>query len=195
MQGIPPNSLVFLFSHPFLNKLISFDFTPTEQEEAIDYFISFLKMISLSLSERPHLLQFFFNDRFKDFPLFGAAIRLYNYQESMVRTAVRTITLNIFNLLTPEMCKVILSLPNAVYFPNLACQLRDRWIACDQMIVNHDIDINDLRDECDDIQELLMYFQDVFQLKIPPLTKALTNSLIYYAYFPMILHSINPVST
>ena len=53
-------------------------------------------MISLTLVERPHLLQFFYNDRFKNFPLYGAAIKLYNYKESMVRTAVSAITLNLY---------------------------------------------------------------------------------------------------
>lgn len=58
------NLSVYLFSHPFLNKLISFDFTPNEQSEVIDYFISFLKMIVLTLADKPDLLQFFYNERF-----------------------------------------------------------------------------------------------------------------------------------
>jgi len=78
-------------------------------------------MIALSLTEKPYLVQFFFNEKFKHFPLFGTTIKFYNYQESMVRTAVRTITLNIFKLMTPDMKEIILNLPHVTYFPNLAC--------------------------------------------------------------------------
>ena len=111
----------YLFSHPVFNKLIDFDFTPNELEEVVANFISFLKMISLTLTERPELLQFFFNDRFKHFPLYSAAIKLYNYNDGMVRIAVRTITLSVYNLMPPDLCEIVLSLPHCTYFPHLAC--------------------------------------------------------------------------
>lgn len=143
-----------------MNRLIAFEFNPSEQLEIVDYQISFLKMISLSLAERPHLLQFFYNERFKDFPLYGAAIKLYNYPEPMVRTAVRTITLNVYNLTSkdPELCNVLLGLPHAVYFPNLSCQLKSRWKKVDELLAKEKVDIDDMRDEIDDISELMMYF-------------------------------------
>jgi len=51
-----------------------------------------------------------------------------------------------------------------------------------------------LKDDIDDIGELLMFFQDIFELKSPALTKALSNSLIYLAYYPAIFSSIDPGS-
>ena len=98
---------VYIFSHSFLNKLISFDFTPNEiqkgHSEILDYFISFLKMITLKLVDNPQLVIFFLNDKnANSFPLYATAIKLYNNKESMIRTAVRTITLSLYS------CKIFL---------------------------------------------------------------------------------------
>jgi len=53
-------------------------------------------MLSLKLDKSS--IQFFYNAKFKDFPLYGVAISLYNHKEPMVRTAARTITLSIYNI-------------------------------------------------------------------------------------------------
>lgn len=177
----------YLFSHSFLNKLISYNFDLTGNNELIDYFISFLKMLSLRLDRSS--IQFFFNPRFKDFPLYGVATSLYNHSEPMVRTAARTITLSIYNIWTKEMLESLLSLPHATYFPNLACQLRKLWKRIDTSLLQ-ELNFDDLRDEIEDINDLLMYFQDIFNAKIPKLTKALANSLLYYAYLPCIIGSL-----
>lgn len=86
----------YLFSHVFLNKLISFNFDLSLNDELVDYFVNFLKMLSLRLDKTS--MQFFYNRRFKDFPLYGVATNLYNHREPMVRTAARTITLSVYNL-------------------------------------------------------------------------------------------------
>ena len=63
------------------------------------------------------------------------------------------------------------------------------WKRIDNSLTQ-DVDFDDLRDELEDINDLLMYFQDIFDQKIPQLTKALSNSLLYYAYFPCLIGSI-----
>jgi hypothetical protein len=55
--------------------------------------------------------------------------------------------------------------------------------------------VESLKDEIDDIGELLMFFQDIFELRIPPLSKALVNSLMCYSYFPSIHGSLVPGTT
>jgi protein CLEC16A len=87
--------LVYIFAHAFMNELISFDFDFGTDDELVDYFVSFLKSLTLKLNEET--VNFFFNDKFKTFPLYHQAVRFYNHRESMVRTSVRTITLTIYN--------------------------------------------------------------------------------------------------
>lgn len=110
--------LFYILSHPFLNKLISYNFDLSTNHEIVDYFISFLKMLALKINKDS--IQFFFNKRFRHFPLYGAAISLYNHSEQMVRTAARTIALTVFSLKDPEIMNTVLSLPHALFFPHLA---------------------------------------------------------------------------
>ena len=53
-----------------------------------------------------------------------------------------------------------------------------------------DQDFEDLRDEIEDINDILMYFEDIFKSGIPKLTRALANSLLYYSYFPCLIGSL-----
>lgn len=80
------------------------------------YYISFLKTLSLKLNR--HSIHFFFNEvsslyfitnesikkplfislkRASEFPLYVEAIKFFDHPEAMVRIAVRTLTLNVFN--------------------------------------------------------------------------------------------------
>jgi hypothetical protein len=181
----------FLFSHPFLNNLVSYNFDLTGENELIDYFISFLKMLSLKLNSST--IQFFYNKRFKEFPLYGVAAHLYNHPEPMVRTAARAITLNIYNIWCEEMTECILSLPHATYFPNMASQLRKLWKRIDESLLK-ELNFDDLRDEIEDINDALMYFEDIFKANNEKITRALANSLIYYAYFPCLIGSVGWVA-
>ena len=75
------------------------------------YYVSFLKILSLKLNK--NTIHFFFNEviqpqpssltthvslfqHLSNFPLYTSAIRFYNHKESMVRIAVRTLTLNVY---------------------------------------------------------------------------------------------------
>ncbi len=43
-----------------------------------------------------YVFQFFFNEAANDFPLYTEGLQFFNHPESMVRIAVRTLTLNVF---------------------------------------------------------------------------------------------------
>jgi hypothetical protein len=65
-------------------------------EELLAYYVSFLKTVSMKLNERT--VQFFFHTHREtpSFPLYCEAIKLFRHPESMVRAAIRTLTLNVF---------------------------------------------------------------------------------------------------
>jgi hypothetical protein len=75
----------------------------------------------------------------------------------------------------------------------MACELRDRWMKIDQNIIT-DLDVEDLKDDLEDVSDMLMYIQDIFNLNISDLTIALSNSLLYYAYLPSIIGSLGCIS-
>lgn len=63
----------------------------------------------------------------------------------------------------------------------------------DQNLIN-DLDIDDLQDDIEDVNDMLMYIQDIFNIGVDDLTIALSNSLLYYAYFPSIIGSLGCIS-
>ena len=46
-----------------------------------------------------HTIHFFYNEHTHDFPLYTEAIKFFNHGESMVRIAVRTLSLNVYKVL------------------------------------------------------------------------------------------------
>ncbi|KAJ0041668.1 hypothetical protein NL108_008801 [Boleophthalmus pectinirostris] len=88
-------SLYYLLSNNHVNSIIvhKFDFS---DEEIMAYYISFLKTLSLKLNN--HTVHFFYNEHTNDFALYTEAIKFFNHPESMVRIAVRTITLNVYKV-------------------------------------------------------------------------------------------------
>eukprot|EP00731_Ephydatia_muelleri_P029429 Em0020g1073a len=86
-------SIYYLLSNNHVNSLIvlKLDFS---DEEVLAYYISFLKTLSFKLNK--HTIHFFYNEHLRDFPLYNEAVKFFSHSESMVRIAVRTLTLNVF---------------------------------------------------------------------------------------------------
>ena len=74
------------------------------------------KSVSISV----HL---FYNDQIKDFPLLTEALKFFNHSESMVRTAVRTITLSCFRVKDAAAMSYICDRVANIYFANLTHDL------------------------------------------------------------------------
>ena len=88
-------SIYYLLSNNHVNSIIvhKFDFS---DEEVMAYYISFLKTLSFRLNK--HTIHFFYNEHNNDFPLYTEAIKFFNHGESMVRIAVRTLSLNVYKV-------------------------------------------------------------------------------------------------
>lgn len=99
----------YLLSNNHVNSIIvhKFDFS---DEDVMGYYILFLKTLSLKLN--PHTIHFFYNEHTNDFPLYTEAIKFFNHPESMVRIAVRTISLNVYKVENISMLQFI----------------RDKWV-------------------------------------------------------------------
>ena len=97
-------AIYFLFSNNHVNQIIAQDFN-FKDDEVLGYYISFLKTISLKLNAGT--VQFFFlkrrlaegSDEMRvEFPFYSRIIQFFRHEESMVRAAVRTCTLNIYSV-------------------------------------------------------------------------------------------------
>ncbi|CAJ0754548.1 18231_t:CDS:10 [Entrophospora sp. SA101] len=112
----------FLLSNNYVNSIVwhKFDFS---NEEILAYYIYLLRTLSFKLDT--NTLYFFFNEQSSDFPLYSEAIKFFNSDESMIRVAVRTITLNIFAVNDSQMHDLILDPKASPYFSNLVNFISD----------------------------------------------------------------------
>ncbi len=190
--------LYYIFAHPFLNELIQYQHDwkhPHHGEETLAPFVSFLKAMTLQLNDET--INFFFNDKFRTFPLFHEAVKFYNHSNHMIRTAIRTVTLKIFSIQNPQMQQLFSGLPYCSYFAHLACFLKEHWKRMDEHLMSMMADEKTVAKHCEgvvfeteDANEMLFYFEDLLSQSSEEICTMLTNALLKYAYLPTVVKSL-----
>ncbi|CAF3603438.1 unnamed protein product [Rotaria socialis] len=182
-------SLYYLLSNNHVNRIIlhKFDFS---DEEITAYYISFLKTLSLKLNK--HSINFFYNERNNDFPLYVEAIKFFNHPETMVRIAVRTLTLNVYKVSDPGMHRFILDCTATEYFSNFVWFIRNHVLDFDGLIRNNR-DINhrgQLTSSLEEYLDHIHYLQDIFLLNVDSLNNVLKDQLMNRLLIPVYIFSL-----
>ena len=182
-------SIYYLLSNNHVNSIIvhRFDFS---EEEVMAYYISFLKTLSFRLNK--HTIHFFYNDHTNDFPLYTEAIKFFNHSESMVRIAVRTITLNVFRVDEDSMHQFIIDKTAVPYFSNLVWFIGNHILDIDACVRN-DADhqnLNKLKNLVAEHLDHLHYLNDILCLNIDNLNKVLTEHLMKKLFIPLYVYSL-----
>lgn len=183
-------SLYYLLSNNHVNSIIvhKFDFS---DEEVMAYYISFLKTLSLKLNA--HTVHFFYNEHTNDFPLYTEAIKFFNHPESMVRIAVRTLTLNVYRVDDKSMLQFIRDKTAAPYFSNLVWFIGKHVLELDACVRN-DADHqsqNRLADLVAEHLDHLHYLNDILCLEICDLNQVLTDHLLNKLLIPLYIYSLS----
>lgn len=184
-------SLYYLLSNNLVNSIIvhKFDFS---DEDVMGYYILFLKTLSLKLNT--HTIHFFYNEHTNDFPLYTEAIKFFNHPESMVRIAVRTITLNVYKVQNPNMLQFIRDKTAAPYFSNLVWFIGKHILELDACVRN-DIDHQSQHRLANLVAEHLdhlHYLNDILCLDIADLNAVLTEHLLHKLFVPLYIFSLTP---
>ncbi|XP_055542845.1 protein CLEC16A homolog [Wyeomyia smithii] len=184
-------SLYYLLSNNLVNSIIvhKFDFS---DEDVMGYYILFLKTLSLKLNT--HTIHFFYNEHTNDFPLYTEAIKFFNHPESMVRIAVRTITLNVYKVQNSNMLQFIRDKTAAPYFSNLVWFIGKHILELDAC-VRHDIDHQSQHRLANLVAEHLdhlHYLNDILCLDIADLNAVLTEHLLHKLFVPLYIFSLTP---
>ncbi|UJR15268.1 hypothetical protein I4U23_002222 [Adineta vaga] len=182
-------SLYYLLSNNHVDSIIlhKFDFS---DEEITAYYISFLKTLSLKLNK--HSIHFFYNERNSDFPLYVEAIKFFNHPETMVRIAVRTLTLNVYKVPDPAMHRFILDCTATEYFSNLVWFVRNHVLDFDHLVRNNR-EINNRGQLTSSLEEYLdhiHYIQDIFLLNVHSLNNVLKEQLMNRLLIPVYVFSL-----
>ncbi|KAK2557120.1 Protein CLEC16A [Acropora cervicornis] len=163
-------SLYYLLSNNNVNSIIihKFDFS---DEEVLAYYISFLKTLSLKLNR--HTVHFFFN-------------------ESMVRIAVRTLTLNVYRVGDKNMLNFIRDKTADPYFWNLVWFIGNHAIELDNCVhkESHHLKCDRLKDLVAEHLDHLHYLHDILSLDIQDVNDVLTGHLINRLLIPLYIYSL-----
>lgn len=182
-------SLYFLLSNNHVNSIIvhKFDFS---NEEVLAYYISFLKTLSLKLNLQT--INFFFNERKGDFPLYTEAIKFFHHPESMVRIAVRTLTLNVYKVGHEKMLEFICDKTATPYFSNLIWLIGKDAIELDDCVLQETdhFKYDKLKANVADHLDHLHYLNDILLLEIDVLNMILTDHMVNRLLIPLYIYSL-----
>uniref|UniRef100_A0A674MXV6 C-type lectin domain containing 16A n=1 Tax=Takifugu rubripes TaxID=31033 RepID=A0A674MXV6_TAKRU len=184
-------SLYYLLSNNHVNSIIvhKFDFS---DEEIMAYYISFLKTLSLKLNN--HTVHFFYNEHTNDFALYTEAIKFFNHPESMVRIAVRTITLNVYKVPVDNqhMLHYIRDKTAVPYFSNLVWFIGSHVIELDKCVQTDEEHKNrgKLSDLVAEHLDHLHYLNDILIINCEFLNDVLTDHLLNRLFLPLYVYSL-----
>ncbi|XP_055963386.1 protein CLEC16A [Sorex fumeus] len=182
-------SLYYLLSNNYVNSIIvhKFDFS---DEEIMAYYISFLKTLSLKLNN--HTVHFFYNEHTNDFALYTEAIKFFNHPESMVRIAVRTITLNVYKVDNQAMLHYIRDKTAVPYFSNLVWFIGSHVIELDDCVQTDEEHRNrgKLSDLVAEHLDHLHYLNDILIINCEFLNDVLTDHLLNRLFLPLYVSSL-----
>lgn len=181
-------SMYYLLSNNHVNDIIvhQFDFS---NEEILAYYITFLKTLSLRLNT--NTLQFFFDYRTNDFPLYTEGVKFFNNDDTMIRIAVRTLTLNVYQVNDPDLRAFILNRHAVPYFSNLVFFIRDEAICLNELWISKR-DVNKLAQKIDEQIDTYHYLMEIFRLHIEELSEVLMDQLLSNFVLPLVIGSLSP---
>ncbi|KAE9555667.1 hypothetical protein FO519_001138 [Halicephalobus sp. NKZ332] len=180
------SALYFLLSNNNVNSVIqhNFDFN---NEDIMAYFISFVKTLSLKLNVKT--VHFFFNETSGEFPLLTVALKHFYNTEPMVRTAIRTVTLNIFRIEDESVQKFVHNQMKD-FFPLMMHSIVDKIVRMDTFIRSAQNEISNqdrLSSMIDEQIGFLNYFSDIFATNSKKLTELLLDCFVSMVLEPLYL--------
>ena len=171
--------LYFILSNNFINNLLLIDYSKYD-DEYYSYYVNFLKSLAMRLDQNTFLL--FYNKRSSCFPLLDCSLNLYNYSNSMIRTVVNNIILQILKSNINEVYNHFTELPCVNYFSFLSLRIKD-------LVKDICENINNL-DPYEDLTDLTLFINDLLTLNKHKINFMLRNSIFYYFLLPDIFQSL-----
>lgn len=184
----------YLFSNNHLNNIASLRFN-FEDDEVLGYYINLLKTISLKLNETT--VQFFFrcepdNPRSGPcFPLYSEAIKFVGHRDTMVRAAVKTLTLNVFGISVPCLRSFLCSPPAAQVFHHVASFGAQKCHDLQSAYTNYVGDTRKLSAAMEsclaEIEDVAAYCNDVLALNVQDITSVFMVEMWSHLIWPLLL--------
>lgn len=191
-------SLYYLLSNNYVNDIINYPHDFMNDESLCAQFASFMKTLSLRLNI--HTVQFFFIEETGAFPILTRAVELLTIPDPMIRIASQSTILNVYRVedsrarayaLQDEVMGIMFAqtvnfMENQYHTIFKTCKLY--YKTCNS---NDEAASTKLESKIDDIlssmEDWFYYLQDLLDLDVPVLRKALVHQLIHDFLLPVLL--------
>lgn len=169
-------SLYYILSNNSVNKLLECPFAVTKEDDVRDWYVTLLKALSLRLNEET--VQFFFDDASVNsnnaFPLYSQALKFRRCPETMVKVAVKTLTLNVYKVQDDRVRQFILAYQKMAYFRDIVEYANELALKI-QGLLNlwspsmAQTLIEKLEEAIDEYIDHCFYLQDILDVNLPEL--------------------------
>ncbi|KAJ0089225.1 hypothetical protein Patl1_32691 [Pistacia atlantica] len=171
----------YCLSNDYINKIIehTYDF---DAGDLAPYYMSFLRAVSNKINRDTLCL----------LVKVYRALKFAQHGEKMIQTAVRALTLNIFNVSDDMVYQFVATPPASKYFSDLVHSLREKCILLDGLVkateeTYTDQKKRDILLESDKIIDDMYYFKDILSVGESRLSKVVSKDLLSLLVFPILL--------
>ncbi|XP_021672594.2 protein TRANSPARENT TESTA 9 isoform X2 [Hevea brasiliensis] len=186
------HAIYYCLSNGYINSIIAHQYN-FDGGDLAPYYISFLRAVSSKINrDTLCLLVRVHADVVVSFPLYSEALKFAQHGEKMIQTAVRALTLNIYNV-SDDMVYQFVSIPPASkYFSDLVHSLKEQCVHLDSLVLATEGACTDqirkeLLLETDKIVDDLYYFKDILSVGESRLSEVVTQNLLNLFVFPILL--------
>ncbi|GMF57585.1 unnamed protein product [Phytophthora fragariaefolia] len=172
-------SLYYLLSNNHVNRLLECPFAVASDDDVRDWYVTLLKALSLRLNEET--VQFFLDTQHGDdfrFPLYARALAFGRCNETMVKVAVKTLTLNVLKVPDARVRRFVLQYDDLRYFRDIVEGANDltlklqglmnSWPSSDTA-ADRTANTDKLEEAVDAYIDHCFYLQDLLDVNVPEL--------------------------
>ncbi|KAL6273342.1 hypothetical protein ACE6H2_024034 [Prunus campanulata] len=184
------HSIYYCFSNDYINNIIGHKFE--FGGDIALYYVSFLRAVSNKLNkDTVCLLLKVYGDSVVSFPLYDEALKFAHHGEKMIQTAIRALTLSIYNVSDDMVYQYITTPPVSKYFSDLVSSLSKQFFHLDALVHATEMRTNQKRKELlletDKIVDDLYYFNDMLGVGQSRLSTVVIENLLRILIFPILL--------
>ncbi|XWS59406.1 hypothetical protein CRYUN_Cryun08bG0119100 [Craigia yunnanensis] len=185
-------AIYYCLSNDYINNIIAHQYNFEAGDLAL-YYVSFLRAVSSKINrDTLCLLVKVHGDVVVSFPLYTEALKFAQHGEKMIQTAIRALSLNIYNVSDDLVYQFITTPPASKYFSDLVSSLREQCLHLDTLV--HSTEEKSTHQKCKDIFleadkiiDDLYYFKDILSVGESRLCRVVTQSLLSLLIFPLLL--------
>lgn len=187
-------AIYYCLSNDYVNNIITHPYK-FDGGDLAQYYISFLRSVSNKINgDTLCLLVKVHGDAVVSFPLYSEALKFAQHGEKMIQTAIRALTLNIYNVGDDMVYQFITTPPVSSYFSDLIHNLKEQCTHLDNLVhALEEMGVNQRRKELllktDRIVDDLYYLKDILCVGESRLSKVVTQNVLNLLLIP-ILHPL-----